>query len=372
MVDFNFTQHSSTTTTDRSIQGGTYHFAQVVQTSNEDPELPIGAVKFRIIGTSVNTVSDYALPYFQSIKSIPLIDEYVMILTGIGESANLKRSYYLPAVNIWNHPQHGGLGANDSNPNLGVFQEAQDINPMYPFPGDLLLEGRKGQSIRFSESSKQTPWKSDTSHSPVIIISSGQIKTQEGYTNIQEDINEDPASMYLASHNQLPLRVDQKWVKFENGERYSSYLPGNEPLEASSYLGNQIVLNSGRIYINSNKEHILLSATDKIGLLGKTVNIDADKTITFEAPTINLTGHSLDPLKVQSAIRGTDLSNELIELYKHLSTLSLTLQTVLSTLNVPTDTAAELFTFVNSGLIVQPGEVESRLKKLLSKKVKLT
>jgi len=364
----NFNQQYNSTTSSATSNKGSYFTAQVTRTHNEDPELPHGSIMFRKLGSSVEVSSDFALPYFQFLQNVPLIDEYVIILLSAGETHTEPQSYYLPAVNVWNHPHHGGRGVGNNTPRLGSgFAEALDVNPMRSFPGDIILEGRRGQSIRFSESTSQTPWRSDTNHQPVILISNGQIKTEEGYSTIQEDINEDPASIYLTSHHQIPLEVTQKWVKFENGKRYSSYLPGNEPLEASSYLGNQVLLNSGRVYINSNKEHVLISAADKVGILGSNINIDGDKTITFEAPTINLTGDSLDPTVAQSAIRGDDLVLELTNLYKRLADLSTTLQLVFTTLKIPSNEAAELFTLVN-----KQGVAKQELEKLLSKRVKLS
>lgn len=378
MVDFNFNQHKSTSKNQQSSFGGTYFMAQVIETSNENTYLPHSGIMYRRLGSKVNTSSDYAIPYLQLLQAIPLVDEYVMIVTGPGEAAGQDRSYYLPAVNIWNHPLHGGRGPGDTAPKLGSgFSETVDINPMLAFPGDVILEGRRGQSIRFSESTTKSkaPWKTDTNFSPVIAIVNGQIKTQQGTTPITEDINQDPASIYLTSQNQIPLNVNTKWVRVENTKRYSSYLPGTEPLEASSYLGDQVMLSSGRIYINSNREHVLISAADTIGLLGQKVNIDGVKAITLEAPLINLTGAALDTTVARSAVKGEDLVNELAGLYKRLAELSTTLQIVLSTLNVPTDSAAKLTTYLIKGGNVDKlstDGIKSKLNELLSNRVKLS
>lgn len=378
MVDFGFNQHKGTPKSQLSGLGGTYYTAQVIETYNENPNLPHAGIMFRRIGGGVNTTSDYAIPLFQHMQTVPLLDEHVIIISGPGEAAGLKQSYYLPPINIWNHPLHGGRGPGDIAPKLSnEFKETLDINPMLVFPGDILHEGRRGQSIRFSEgnTSGRAPWKTDTNHSPVIVIANGQIKTTEGTYPVVEDINQDPASIYLTSQNQLPLEVSLKWARIDNSKRYSSYLPGNEPLEASTYLGNQVILNSGRIYINSNKEHVLISAADTVGMLGQKVNLDAAKTITLEAPLINFTGDALNPITARSAVKGEDLVDELAGLYKRLADLTTTLQIVLSTLNVPTDSAAKLTTYLIKGGDVtnlSADGIKSKLKELLSNRVKLS
>lgn len=357
---------------------GAVQYAQVIGTSIDNPDLPNGAILFRVL-TSSTPYSDYALPVFQSLQNIPLIDEHVIIVNGPSDTIYGSQPYYLPPLNLWNHPQHGGRGTNGIAPRLSNdFKETSDVNPMKPFAGDFLIEGRRGQSLRFSESHNSSPWKSDTKASPIIALVNGQLKTQEGASLVVEDINLDPASIYLTSQNQLPLEVNTKWARFESGKRYSSYLPGTEPLEASSYLGNQVLLNSGRIYINSNKEHILVSSANTVGILGQRVNLDAVKTITLEAPTIHLTGDALNTSTARSVIKGEDLTSELAELYKRLADFTATLTLLLSASNIPTDTASLLLTH-----LVKGGDIEnlsnlsvegikSKLNELLSNRVKIS
>ena len=367
-------QHDPAYTKSQSSIGAIQH-AQVIGTSIENPDLPNGAILFKLTNNSA-PYSGYALPIFQSLQNIPLIDEHVTIIHGPSSNISNNQPYYLPPLNLWNHPQHGGKGTDGNSPRLNSdFRETIDVNPMKPFSGDFLIEGRRGQSLRFSESSSNRPWKSDTTASPIIALVNGQIQTQEGVSLVVEDINLDPASIYLTSQNQLPLEVNLKWARIDNLKRYSSYLPGNEPLEASTYLGSQVILNSGRIYINSNKEHVLLSAADTVGILGQKVNLDAAKTITFEAPLINLTGDALNPTIARSAVKGEDLVDELTGLYSRLAKLTLTLQLVLSSLNVPTDSAAELtkYLFKSENLEdLSVTGIKGKLKEMLSNRVKIS
>lgn len=379
MRGFGLNRHRSIKYNSAESFQGMYTIARVVSTFREDTSIPYGAINFQVDNGTVDGISNYALPYFQSYKSVPLIDEAVVILIGPSPNARIPQAYYLPAFNLWNHPQHGGKGPNDTPPRLGTgFNEQGDVNPMVPFPGDILFEGRRGQSIRFSESFNQasinTPWKSfdkdgnAISKQPIISIVNGQIQTSQGDYFVTEDINKDPASIYLTQNNSIGLHVAYKWVrKDENDQRLSSYMRGSEPTEGGTYQGAQIMLNSGRIYINSNKEHILISSADTVGVLGRRVNIDGDKTIALEAPLITFTGKALDPTHQRSAVRGEDLVLELEGLYNHIADLSSMLTTVLTTLNFPPTEAAALINY-----IYKDGPLKPRLNKMLSNRVKLS
>jgi len=370
---FGLNQHRSIKYNSRESYQGMYIIARVVSTFREDSTIPYGAINFKVDNGSIEGISNYAIPYFQSYKSIPLIDEAVVILVGPSPNARIPQAYYLPAFNLWNHPQHGGKGPNDTAPRLGTgFNEQGDVNPMVPYPGDILFEGRRGQSIRFSESFNQasinTPWKSSEPRQPIISIVNGQVRTTQGDYFVTEDINEDASSIYLTQNNSIPLTTPRKFVRKSNsGERLSSYLSSKEPTEASSYQGAQIMLNSGRLYLNSSTEHIILSAAKNIGMIGDAINLDADKSVTIEAPLINLTGTALSPLNRQSAVRGEDLVTELTGLYEAVADLASMLTGALTTLNIPPTEAASLVNY-----IYKDGPVKARLKKMLSERVKLS
>lgn len=110
-------------------------------------------------------------------------------------------------------------------------------------------------------------------------------------------------------------------------------------------------------------------------MLGQKVNLDAAKTITLEAPIINLTGDALNPSVARSAVKGENLVDELSELYKRLADLTTTLQVVLSALDVPTDSAANLTTYLIKGGDSKNFSFEgikSKLNELLSNRVKLS
>jgi hypothetical protein len=133
-----------------------------------------------------------AKPIFPNIKQYPLVNEIIYILNLPNPEAQLidipldsksnitNQPYYFPPVNIWNSTHHNAIPlikASDSkiqndysssqaglvrqvsdgstsinlNPenSAQTFQERINIQPLLPYAGDVIYEGRWGQSIRF-------------------------------------------------------------------------------------------------------------------------------------------------------------------------------------------------------------------------------
>lgn len=344
----------------KGVSGTGKTYAKVIGTTFTDSKLDPNQIQYRNLETGH---VGYAYPIHTGTSTIPLVDEYVEIIKAPAGGSAGKVDYYTAHINVWNHPQHGAT--TDGNPPILApeFIERVDINPMRPFPGDIILEGRTGQSIRFSEGFSNTPWTSPSASQPVIIITNGQVTTQEGESYIVEDINTDAASIYLTSDHKVPLRVSKQW----NREGSTSYATAKIPLAADVYSGEQAIINSGRLYFNASKESLLLSAEEHVGILGNEVHLDATVTINLEAPTIRLTGDSLNPSLQQSAVKGDELVSELTNLYNYLLNVTDLLTTVASATNNPDGVrrAIELAGWLKTS---STGLNE----KLLSKKVFLT
>ena len=281
----------------------------------------LGIIKYEIVSTGAyaflkkatagftfDKTSPYAYPAAPNIKNYPLINEIVYILSlpnpGIGENPDSSVSYYLNLTALWNHPHHnaypsnaneapapqqknylqtiaGSVVATSTNPTqvfLGkTFKERSNIHPLRPFEGDVIHEGRGGNSIRLGSTVKGTPnnWSSaGDDGDPITIIRNGQGKqTDEGWIPIVENINESNSSIYLTSTQNIPLNVFSA--------NYASYPDGQQPTSTNKYAGAQIILDSGRLVFNASDDHILFSSALSINLNSReTVNIDTKKFIT--------------------------------------------------------------------------------------------
>jgi len=92
------------------------------------------------------------------------------------------------------------------------FVEKSDIKALRQFTGDVTIEGRWGNSIRFGSTNPipadQNPWsKNSTPGNPITIIRNGQGKPDNNITTLPtvENINKDPSSIYLTQGQQIVI-----------------------------------------------------------------------------------------------------------------------------------------------------------------------
>jgi len=87
------------------------------------------------------------------------------------------------------------------------------------------------------------------------------------------------------------------------------------------YLGDQIIINSGRVTLNSKDDSVFLFAKQAIGFSSAgTINFDADGDVIVNAQKIYL-GLETDTAKPQPVIKGDNLENLLIDILDDLNNL---------------------------------------------------
>ena len=189
---------------------------------------------------------------------------------------------------------------------------------MQPFPGDLLFEGRQGQSVRFTGyPHKSNPFVDDENKTlPLTIISNGQIETESGVDHIVEDVNEDYSSIYLTSNHTIPLIPART--------KRSSF--NDEPTEPNYYKGNQVIVNGGRLYFNAKEEDIHLNAAENLGITSRVVGIDGVDYIGLDAKKIYL-GAQARKFEQQPIILGDQLEVFLASLLSSIDRLGGVLST---------------------------------------------
>jgi len=203
------------------------------------------------------------------------------------------------------------------NLDRATFVERSNIHPLLPYAGDIIYEGRWGNSIRLGSTAKVTTnypnnWSnSGTNGDPLIIIKNGQPSNVSdfGAEPIVEDITQDPSSLYLTSTQKLPIQLAK------NTRELISYKV--LPTAANEFISPQIVLNSTRVVLNATKDHILISGKQSVGLSSvKSVNIDAPSTI-IQSSNIFLG----DKGAVEHGVKGDTLYNKLDVILSSLITL---------------------------------------------------
>jgi len=330
----------------------------------------------------------YARPLYSNIKNYPLINELVYVInlpsTNIGTNTALKTTYYINTIALWNHPHHN---AYPDTPNalpdsqnkdynqttvgsvrrvtdqsteifLGdTFKERSNIHPLLPFEGDVIYEGRWGNSIRLGSTVKNRPnnWSiTGTDGDPILILKNGQPSdiSNEGWIPVIENINKDLSSIYLTSTQQVPLAAASI--------NYNSY--GTAPTKPDQYQDRQIILSSGRLVFNSNKDHILLSSNKSINLNAiESVNIDTNNTI-LNSKSILLGGKTA----TESVLKGDTTIDLLTGLVDQLTALSIALQSVTTPAGPAVAPAAtQLISYLSQLKINLESTTKSKISKTL-------
>lgn len=241
-----------------------------------------------------------------SIRVIPMEGELVELTPAPGQNSLAGKIYYWnKIVNVWNSPHHNAnpdtKQANWEGNLLGGGKEQSNINPLQADPGDTLIEGRLGQSIRFGGSKGASKLSVDSSNEgkPVTLISNGQIETSNGNDPISEDINKDFNSIYLLSDHKSTLES-------ANNKRDSYDVV---PRKSNEYIGNQVLVNGGRLYFNAKEDSIFLSAKESVGINARTLNLDATDYFCVDAKKIYLGKKARTSLGDEPVVMGTQLQN---------------------------------------------------------------
>jgi len=321
-------------------------YGRVIKTilSTTDPDCKdssmVNGVFFRVmknesdetLDTAIADSVKFAKQGSSTFRTVPMEGEIVEITSEPAPNSPTGRvSYWTKVVNIWNHPHHNS-SPDTKQPNwqdrlLGDIKEQSTINPLQINPGDLLVEGRLGQSIRFGGNKGANLDLIDASNDgkPIILISNGQIETKEGDSTIYEDINKDLNSIYLLSDHKTPL-------KSANTKRDSYDVV---PPTSDQYIGNQVLINAGRLYFNAKNDSAFISAKESIGLNAKTINIDADTYFCIDAKKIYLGKAARTATTKEPVILGIQLENWLTTLLDTLDSVATAMSTATTPLGGP-------------------------------------
>ena len=308
----------------------------------------IGTIEFELVNHQATREGGktIATPLLSNSKKYPLVNELVLIFrlpdTGLGTRTGSEKFYYLNTLSLWNHPHHNAFpnplkpqsdeqsqdytqtsGGNvrrvkDGSTEIdlngesgGTFVEETNIHPILPFAGDNIVEGRFGNSIRLGNTSKtdseySNNWSENGDDgSPITIIKNGQPEdsSELGWLPVTEDVNKDLSSIYLTSNQKIPLELDN--------ELYEAF--DESPTSAPEYLENQIILNSGRLVLNSKTDSVLISSNKQTAITSiGTVGISSDTNINLAASEVNLGSKDAN----QSLVLGDDFMQQFEALLK--------------------------------------------------------
>lgn len=324
--------------------------------------LGVGTIFFEAVEGSPSLSSDIptiATPLIPYLKNYPLVNELVLLFfvpnNSINLSSNTKQYFYINPISIWNHPHlnaypnlqssgqiqpsqqksyqaiEQGQTRKSSNEEVeysynsplvgGTFIERGNIHPLLAFAGDIITEGRWGNSIRFGSTAKTDSilygnnW-SDTGEdgNPITIIRNGQPddSSEEGYLPIVENINKDLSSIYLTSNQSIPLDTE-----ITNNPT----IKNNTPESIGSYEGSQVMINSNRLVFNSKADSIILNSQSTISLTSiNTVGIYSQEgDIVLQSAKNNV--RLGDPNASQSLVLGDTFMDDFEKLLKKIQSM---------------------------------------------------
>jgi hypothetical protein len=233
------------------VNGPLFQGTQFPDPNYSDPS-DIGSILYQLVNTTQNRTlqaagNPVAKPINSSIKQYPVEGEFVLLMQGpsveMNESRDSRQYFYSLPFNLWNASHHnafpdmGDYGsyvnttqrnykqssltqqANNLSTTSSVnyplgpnFPEKESIKSLRIFAGDVTLEGRWGNSIRFGSTSaidkQANPWSSQgTVGNPILILRNGQGKQADNiaWFPTVENINRDPSSFYLTNGQKIVI-----------------------------------------------------------------------------------------------------------------------------------------------------------------------
>jgi hypothetical protein len=271
----------------------------------------VGSIRFESLNEAQNlngNLQDYiALPLNINIRTLPLVNEIVFVILGPSKEnmqsgdPTAQTFYYTNSLPTWNNTNanvfpsqlgegdtstdtnttqaiEAGIPNNPDNEKTGpktgvVYEEEGEIKNLYPQEGDVIFEGRFGNSLRFSSTGKykenfskfkvnpQNPWSRDGKKgSPITILRNGQEKgvAFDAWEPIFEDINNDGSSVYLTSNQTIPIEFAYTQL--------SSYGIDLLPLEDTTAEFEKLSESEGNEFVSNKEADSLDQITDSINV----------------------------------------------------------------------------------------------------------
>jgi hypothetical protein len=247
-------------------------------------------------------------PMDTAIREYPLVDEIVLVFASqfgmfytrrlnvtnkITESrvVGIKEAYggtsTLPTSENVALASRGGVPIDTAIDPVNTVNNKSKIleNPLAKMirhtPGDVVIQGRFGNSIRLGSSLFSKPL--EIIPEPNLLFRVGptslsKISTEKvtDHSLVFEDINLDKSSIWMLSNEEVKLNVATKNTNI--------HLRSAESSDSSNYTGAQIFINSGRVIVNSKENEISLFSNKEINLNSvESITLDSGKLVMMYA-----------------------------------------------------------------------------------------
>lgn len=167
---------------------------------------------------NINGITIVAKPINQNITRYPVVNEIVMLTRTVGYQAQSPLNNYIPEyyytniINGWNTVEHNAtpsrLFFEYNNDNVtSKFNEKGNTLSLVKAPGDITIEGRSPNSLRFGSTIEG--FKTEVQgldRSPYVVLSNNRYSSGSKNTGSFENINVDGSSLYMLSGHNLNFK----------------------------------------------------------------------------------------------------------------------------------------------------------------------
>jgi hypothetical protein len=225
----------------------------------------------------------HAIPLNANIKQTPLVGEHVLLVYGLS-AENTDKTIYPQWYYISPFALNSNINANilegiapSTIPYVAPssFKE-QEVSSLQMYEGDVLVEGRFGNSIRLSSTisggkySIPAPWTGQVSGDPIIVLSNGRKYKKDSYT--VENAEQDGATVYLTSTQKVPVLLGNS----NKRNPLTHYTPSESQFEKSQFIGvaDRIILKAKTdIAIIDSPRGIILNTTGAVKIGNDSANV---------------------------------------------------------------------------------------------------
>jgi hypothetical protein len=301
------------------------------------------SIKAQLVGSYAGNKIINASPVDYNNIKIPIVGEIVIILVASSDTAtnfvNQVKYYYMNTIGIQGNYHNNALPTlanrlkteknlpltyeaifssgvtkleKSSEPSIDqTFPEKTEIIPLQLYSGDILFDGRFGNSLRFTSTPRanliaiKTPtWGAGISSpgDPLTIISNGRKNVQPLNT---ESPNTDDSSIWLASGQSIVFTPASNKLSLFYNNKSDGFLK-------DSNSARQIFITANRIHINAREDNLNIFSKKNIGISSEnTLHIESANKIEMDSKKIALGINASHPALLGDVT--FDLLNDLIK-----------------------------------------------------------
>jgi len=213
------------------------------------------------------------------------------------------------------------------------YEPIEHVHTLKHFEGDVILQNRYGATLRFGSSQSELALNQETvfkelisgsglgeyvlgptkekglttpNNAPIIVMRVGErphaTTTRFGaHGLVVEDINLDSSSLVLAANQNIKFKFAANSTYFRSSQRLTNKEYPLRTDDLTSLLGNQSILNSGRVVLNSKTEDVIFSSNrNLISLTNEDTILDTGRDFVIGAQKIYFLKNSTSPLIIEA------------------------------------------------------------------------